>query len=191
MFLLFAVPLATYAFWWNPLSWNDQEIVHPAVPEPKISEPKKAAAIVVTPKPEVVTKTVIKEVDNPALISQIASLSKENLDLKSKIDSQASLVEQLNVCKNTIVNTPPPPVISSKEAKLKTLDNEAMDKLGEMTNMVVFPPEVMTRLGVEINLIIDKYKIADPSFAHDKIRGTKQGLTEFKSWLQSYIQYRN
>lgn len=99
-------PFAAHAAWWNPLTWSWSATQTPdAIQEdtPDADIPSSSVSDEPAPSPE----SAIKYIDNPALVTQVQELVKENKALndqliavqKDNTNSLKYLTVELNQCK--------------------------------------------------------------------------------------------
>lgn len=129
IFLLvgFIIPQVTFAAWWNPIKWFKERPDDNSALELKIKELEAKLETKIDERDnqtveetenriddiiEARTQSVVKEkvvtqtvkIDNPELLNKIDLLTKENVDLRLKIEAQASLTQQLNTCKAQLID---------------------------------------------------------------------------------------
>jgi len=165
--------IALAASWWNPFSWFKDRPIE-TVQEEILENNENTDSEPVISTPAVQEKVVEKviTVSDPALQAQINNLIKENADLRSSLNSQSSIVQQLNQCKSDLIalkgstsNTSASSEYQEKKEKLQNLDQETSTKISEMINE--YKTASLSRLRNirnETNELLVAYKFIDSKF---------------------------
>ncbi|MHB0977832.1 MAG: hypothetical protein ACYC1K_00245 [Minisyncoccota bacterium] len=206
------VPQVVMAAWWNPTSWLKQKSsnIEKAIDETKPTQQEvlEAASVQRSVQEKIIERVIT--VSDPKLQLQINDLIKENAELKTKLNTQSSIVSQLNQCKADLADSKSKSsgvTVSSeyqdKKDKWAKLDND----LTELVNSAVDNSETMSVGKIistreKINEIIKAYQYIDsrtnlktiPDFlspggqgARDKF---KNAYIQLRSDLDWYIKYR-
>jgi|SRR3989344_2488878 len=218
------IPQVALAAWWNPFSWFSKLNVEQEKPEllQRLVELEKqvnsqdvaSSTIQESPKLEVKEKIITQTitVDNPELQKKINALITENITLQAKINSQSSLVEQLNSCRAdltemkgaTKVNTADSAVEEKIRERLLEIDEQILAKIdrylvGASSDTITFNDgSTSISLILGINQLLDSYRVVDTKMAHKNlptdIKTFKEGVwyvLDLKNYLvNSYIKYR-
>ncbi|MDO8729103.1 MAG: hypothetical protein Q7K26_04425 [bacterium] len=241
LLIVILLPQVAFAAWWNPFSWFRAEEGQNDVQETKDDSKQPCSAddpiglftdceAETTDDPndplgilnddsqnkeekvveKIVTKTIT--VDNPELQKKINSLITENITLQTKINSQSSLVQQLNSCRAdlielkgaTKINTADSVVEEKIKGRLLEIDEQILPKIDRY--LLVASSDTITfndgstsiSLILEINQLLDSYRVVDIKMAHKNlptdIKTFKEGqwhVLDLKNYLvNSYIKYR-
>ncbi len=210
--LILIVPQIAMAAWWNPTSWLKQKSsnIEKAIDETKPTQQEVSeTAGVQKPVQEKIVERVIT-VSDPKLQLQINDLIKENAELKAKLNTQSSIVSQLNQCRADLVDSKSKSlnVVASseyqdKKDKWAQLDSELSDAINSaIDNIEMMSVGAMISTKEKINEIIKAYQYIDsktnlkviPNYlspggqgARDKF---KNAYIQLRSDLDWYIKYR-
>ena len=132
------LPQVASASWWNPLTWFQQEKVEykntESIQPNVVNEVESPATTTSAKEPEVVEKTVIKEVKVPVekvvektVTIQDQNVVNENTDLKAKIKDLESKYNQCSASLAKLQST-----ISQTEAQKKVIE----EKIKEIENEI-------------------------------------------------------
>lgn len=128
--MIIFIPQVAFGAWWKPSDWIKRRDVEQEKAdllerlvelEAKVNKDASKSDVSNSDKEKIIKQTIV--VDNPELQKKIDALLQENVFLKNKIESQSSLVQQLNLCKADLSDLK----LQEKQAISKDAENSQID----------------------------------------------------------------